>query len=57
MNANKKLNGANTTIGGITFSPGTLRLDGLKAERIVKFDPSDGTQSYKYVYAAYYTAA
>lgn len=57
VNANKKLNGASNTIGGITFSAGTLRLDGLKAERIVQYDGTDGTQSYRYVYAAYYTAA
>lgn len=57
VTANKKLNGANNTIGGITFTPGQLRLDGLQAERIVQFDETNGTQSYKYVYAAYYTAA
>lgn len=55
--ANKKLNGANNIIGGITFAPGQLRLDGLQAERIVQFNQSNGTQEYKYVYAAYYTAA
>jgi hypothetical protein len=35
VTANKKLNGANNVIGGITFAAGELRLDGLRPKRIV----------------------
>lgn len=56
VNAARHLNGANTTIAGITFAAGQLRLDGLSCRRVVKF-AADGTTSYKYVYAATYTAA
>lgn len=56
VNANRKLNGGNVTIGGITFAAGTLRLDGLRSRRIVQY-ASDGTQTYRYVYQATYTAA
>ena len=35
VTANKKLNGANNVIGGITFAAGELRLDGLRSRRIV----------------------
>ena len=56
VTANKKVNGANNTIAGIVFAAGELRLDGIQCERIVQY-ATNGTTSYKYVYAATYTAA